>query len=35
MTGVSHFPLAGDGLYARALIKGWLDKFFPVAVAVR
>lgn len=30
MTGVSHFPLAGDGLYARHLIKGWLDKFFPL-----
>ena len=33
ITGVSHFPLAGDGAYARALIKGWLDKFFPVSVA--
>ena len=33
MTGVSHFPLAGDGLYARHLIKGWLDKFFPVVPA--
>jgi len=31
MTGVSHFPLAGEGTYARHLIKGWLDKFFPVA----
>ena len=30
ITGVSHFPLAGDGSYARALIKGWLDKFFPL-----
>ena len=30
MTGVSHFPLAGDGAYARGLVKGWLDKFFPV-----
>lgn len=30
MTGVSHFPLAGDGAYARHLIKGWLDKFFPL-----
>ena len=30
MTGVTHFPLAGDGLYARALLEGWLDKFFSV-----
>ena len=30
ITGVSHFPLAGDGSYARSLTKGWLDKFFPV-----
>ncbi len=34
MTGVSHFPLAGDGAYARNLIKGWLDKFFPVTPRV-
>lgn len=33
MTGVSHFPLAGDGAYARHLIKGWLDKFFPVVAS--
>ena len=30
ITGVSHFPLAGDGFYARDITKRWLDKFFPV-----
>jgi len=30
ITGESHFPLAGDGRPARDLIKGWLDRFFPV-----
>jgi fermentation-respiration switch protein FrsA (DUF1100 family) len=29
ITGVSHFPLAGDGGYAREITKRWLDKFFP------
>jgi fermentation-respiration switch protein FrsA (DUF1100 family) len=38
ITGVSHFPLAGDGSYARQITKRWLDKFFPVtaeAAAIR
>ena len=30
ITGVSHFPLAGDASYARDITKRWLDKFFPV-----
>ncbi|HVY58832.1 MAG TPA: alpha/beta fold hydrolase [Xanthobacteraceae bacterium] len=30
ITGESHFPLAGDGQPARSLIKGWLDRFFPL-----
>ena len=32
ITGVSHFPLAGDGSYARRITKRWLDKFFPATV---
>jgi fermentation-respiration switch protein FrsA (DUF1100 family) len=38
ITGVSHFPLAGDGAYAREIVNRWLDKFFPAnagAAAVR
>ena len=30
ITGESHFPLAGNGQPARDIIKGWLDRFFPV-----
>jgi len=30
ITGESHFPLAGDGKPARDIIKGWLDRFFPL-----
>jgi fermentation-respiration switch protein FrsA (DUF1100 family) len=30
ITGESHFPLAGDGQPARSIIKGWLDRFFPL-----
>ncbi len=30
ITGESHFPLAGKGQPARDIIKGWLDRFFPV-----
>ena len=30
ITGESHFPLAGNGQPARSLIKGWLDRFFPL-----
>jgi dipeptidyl aminopeptidase/acylaminoacyl peptidase len=30
VTGESHFPLAGDGQPARNLIKGWLDRYFPL-----
>jgi hypothetical protein len=30
ITGESHFPLAGDGKPAHDIIKGWLDRFFPV-----
>jgi len=30
ITGESHFPLAGNGEPARSLIKGWLDRFFPL-----
>jgi fermentation-respiration switch protein FrsA (DUF1100 family) len=30
ITGESHFPLAGDGRPARDIIKGWLDRFFPL-----
>ena len=30
VTGESHFPLAGDGRPARDLIKGWLERFFPL-----
>jgi len=31
ITGVSHFPLAGDGRHARAITRGWLDKVFSAA----
>jgi hypothetical protein len=30
ITGESHFPLAGNGKPARDIIKGWLDRFFPL-----
>jgi fermentation-respiration switch protein FrsA (DUF1100 family) len=30
ITGESHFPLAGSGQPARDIIKGWLDRFFPL-----
>lgn len=33
VSGESHFPLAGEGKPARDIIKGWLDRFFPVAAA--
>ena len=33
ITGESHFPLAGSGQPARDIIKGWLDRFFPVSAA--
>jgi hypothetical protein len=33
VTGESHFPLAGEGKPARDIIKGWLDRYFPLRVA--
>src|SRR5215207_7675030 len=33
ITGESHFPLAGEGKPARDIIKGWLDRFFPLRLA--
>jgi len=33
ITGESHFPLAGEGKPARDIIKGWLDRFFPLRPA--
>lgn len=35
ITGTSHFPLAeGDAPRTKAIIKDWLDKFFPSSLAV-
>jgi dipeptidyl aminopeptidase/acylaminoacyl peptidase len=33
VTGESHFPLAGEGKPARDIIKGWLDRYFPLRAA--
>lgn len=30
IAGESHFPLAGEGKPAQDIIKGWLDRFFPL-----
>lgn len=34
ITGESHFPLAGNGQPARNIIKGWLERFFPVQARI-
>jgi uncharacterized protein len=35
ITGTSHFPLAEkDAPRTKAIIKGWLDKFFPTSLSV-
>jgi pimeloyl-ACP methyl ester carboxylesterase len=31
ITGIDHFPLAEGGHRVRSLIKGWLDRYLPVA----
>jgi pimeloyl-ACP methyl ester carboxylesterase len=33
ITGESHFPLAGEGTPARDIIKGWLERYFPLRAA--
>lgn len=32
ITGTDHFPLAGDDTRTRDIVKGWLDRHFPVDV---
>jgi len=31
ITGTDHFPLAGDNTRTKALLKGWLDVYFPAS----
>jgi pimeloyl-ACP methyl ester carboxylesterase len=31
ITGTDHFPLAGDNSRTAGILKGWLDRYFPVA----
>jgi uncharacterized protein len=33
ITGTDHFPLAGDNPRTRGILKGWLDRYLPVAAA--
>jgi pimeloyl-ACP methyl ester carboxylesterase len=33
ITGTDHFPLAGNNQRTKDLVKGWLDRYFPVRKA--